>query len=125
MTNYEYAQVQEEKQLREFISNMPETQIINSYKTLNRELTANEQAKKQREAQVAQLATINQGSFQMQDNIPVDNSVRNTNIGDNLYMAQAEVSANQQESNRPEEEESELGEQLIKDSKTSSGVSQS
>lgn len=35
VTNYEYAQTQEEKQLQSYMSNMPEAQIVSSYVTLN------------------------------------------------------------------------------------------
>lgn len=45
-TNYEYAQMQEEKQLREFMSNMPEAQIISGCRTLNQQLAAGEAAKR-------------------------------------------------------------------------------
>ena len=35
VTNYEYAQTQEEKHLQQFMDNMPENQIVSSYVTLN------------------------------------------------------------------------------------------
>ena len=34
-TNYQYAQMQEEKQIKNIMSNMPEAQLISSYRTLN------------------------------------------------------------------------------------------
>lgn len=63
----------------------------------------------------------------MQDN--VINSVRNANIGENLFMV-SENDMNMQElkeivGSGAEDETEEVGEQLIKDTKTSSGVSAS
>ena len=35
VTNYEYAQTQEEKQIKNIVENMPEAQFVNTYMTLN------------------------------------------------------------------------------------------
>lgn len=127
--------------MRDFRNNMPETQIINSYKTLNQQLAVGDAAKKQREAQFAKQQVygstnnnstnelsrqVNSGSFRMQDN--VINSVRNANIGENLFMV-SENGMNMQELKEiihdDEDETEEVGEQLIKDTKTMSGASTS
>ena len=45
VTNYEYAQTQEEKQLQHFMNNMPEAQIVDTFVTLNHQIAANEAAR--------------------------------------------------------------------------------
>ena len=66
----------------------------------------------------------------MQDNIVTGDSVRNSNlnkIGDNLYMDSEDTDKNLQELKQiqveDDQEAEDVGEQLIKDNKTSSGVS--
>jgi hypothetical protein len=89
-TDYEYAQTQEDKHLKSLMNSMPEAQIINSYKSLNQQLQANEppssaQIVGAQNARVDQIAST--GSLRMQDNRPV---TANAALDDNLFVKDEE-----------------------------------